>query len=488
MIATIFDKAAPGKNATSFVAENQVKDIAIDIPDTLLRNGLDIPDVPEIELVRHYIELSRKNYGIDNGIYPLGSCTMKYNPKIDEAIVNMPGFRDIHPLQFLQDEGNSQGILQLLHELQTMLAEVTGMDAFTLQPAAGAHGEFTGLLTIKRHVERQGLGKNKIIVPDTSHGTNPASAAAATFEVIEIKSNENGLVDIEQLEQALAPGDVAGIMLTNPNTLGLFEENILQITSIVHEAGGLCYYDGANLNGLCGVCRPGDMGFDIIHVNLHKTFSTPHGGGGPGAGPVGVKQFLADLLPGPRISNDDGKFHIVMPEQGGFGSIKAFHGNIGVIVRAYCFIKALGLDGLRKSTQCAVLNANYVKECLKDTMCVPYTRRCYHEFVGSDECMPNGVTTEDIAKRMLDLGIHSPTIYFPLIVHGAIMIEPTETESKARLDDLVDIIKRIRKEAEDEPDIVKNAPHTLPVKRLDQVLAARNPVLTVKVLKEMVEK
>jgi glycine dehydrogenase subunit 2 len=488
MIATIFDKAAPGKNATSFVAEKQVEDIALDIPDSMLRNGLDIPDVPEIELVRHYIDLSRKNYGIDNGIYPLGSCTMKYNPKINEAITSMPGFRDIHPLQFLQNEGNSQGILQLLHEMQSMLAEVTGMDAFTLQPAAGAHGEFTGLLTIKKHVDREGRQKNKIIVPDTSHGTNPASAAAATFEVIEIKSNENGLVDLEQLRQALAPGDVAGIMLTNPNTLGLFEEDILQVTSMVHDAGGLCYYDGANLNGLCGICRPGDMGFDIIHVNLHKTFSTPHGGGGPGAGPVGVKQFLADLLPGPRISCEDGKYHIALPEQGGFGSIKAFHGNIGVIIRAYCFMKALGLEGLRKSTQCAVLNANYVKACLKETMCVPYSRRCYHEFVGSDDCMPNGVTTDDIAKRMLDMGVHAPTIYFPLVVHGAIMIEPTETESKARLDDLVDIIKRIREEAETDPDTVKTAPHSLPVNRLDQVLAARNPVLTVKALKDMMQK
>lgn len=488
MIVTIFDKSAPGKNATSFVAEKQIDAVDMDIPQSMFRNGLDIPDVPEIELIRHFMDLSRKNYGVDNGIYPLGSCTMKYNPKINEAIASMPGFRDIHPLQFLQSIDNSQGILQLLYELETMLAEVTGMDTFTLQPAAGAHGEFTGQLMIKKYMDQQGLGKNKILVPDTSHGTNPASAAAATFEVIEIKSNENGLVDIEQLRQALAPGDVAGIMLTNPNTLGLFEENILQITSMVHDAGGLCYYDGANLNGLCGICRPGDMGFDIIHVNLHKTFSTPHGGGGPGAGPVGVKKFLEDFLPGPRISSDDGKFRIVMPEQGGFGSIKAFHGNIGVIIRAYCFMKALGLDGLRKSTQCAVLNANYVKECLKDTMCVPYARRCYHEFVGSDECMPNGVNTEDIAKRMLDLGIHAPTIYFPLIVHGAIMIEPTETESKARLDDFIDIIKRIRKEAEDEPDIVKNAPHVLPVKRLDQVLAARNPVLTVKALKEMIEK
>ncbi|MEX2756731.1 MAG: aminomethyl-transferring glycine dehydrogenase subunit GcvPB [Candidatus Sigynarchaeota archaeon] len=493
MIKTIFDKGTLGKNATSFPLDPITSDTALDIPAELLRgkqDALDIPDVPEIELVRHYIDLSRKNYGIDNGIYPLGSCTMKYNPKVHESIASMPGFRDIHPLQFLQSNKSCQGILRVLHELASILATLTGMDAFTLQPAAGAHGEFTGMLTIKKAMMHEGLEKkkNKIIVPDTSHGTNPASAAACNFEVIEIKSNEHGLVNIEELKKALAPGDVAGIMLTNPNTLGLFEEQILEITSMVHDAGGLCYYDGANLNGLCGICRPGDMGFDIVHVNLHKTFGTPHGGGGPGAGPVGVKENLKDFLPGPRISLDNGEYRIILPEHGGFGSIKAFHGNIGVIVRAYCYVNSLGLAGLRKSTQCAVLNANYLKAKLKDTICVPYSKRCYHEFVGSDTGFPNGVTTDDIAKRMQDLGVHPPTIYFPLIVHGAMMIEPTETESRSRLDDLVEIIKRIKKEAETEPATVKSAPLAMPVKRLDQVLAARNPVLTTRAIKEMGEK
>ncbi len=493
MIQTIYDKGKPGKNATSFPLDETTSGTALDIPGDLLRSkqdALDIPDVPEVELVRHYIDLSRKNYGIDNGIYPLGSCTMKYNPKVHEAIVNMPGFRDIHPLQVLQSKANSQGILHVLHDMASILASVTGMDAFTLQPAAGAHGEFTGMLTIKKAMIQKSLEKkkNKIIVPDTSHGTNPASAAACNFEVIEIKSDDHGLVNIEELKKALAPGDVAGVMLTNPNTLGLFEEQILEVTRLVHEAGGLCYYDGANLNGLCGICRPGDMGFDIVHVNLHKTFATPHGGGGPGAGPVGVKEGLKDFLPGPRISLANGEYSIILPENGGFGSIKAFHGNIGVILRAYCFVKSLGLEGLRKSTQCAVLNANYLKSQLKDTICVPYEKRCYHEFVGSDSCFPNGVTTDDIAKRMQDLGIHPPTIYFPIIVHGALMIEPTETESLSRLDQLVAVIKQIRVEAEKEPETVKTAPSTMPVKRLDQVLAARNPVLTVKALRERREK
>nr|MDO8083231.1 aminomethyl-transferring glycine dehydrogenase subunit GcvPB [Candidatus Sigynarchaeum springense] len=493
MIKTIFDKGKPGKNATNFPLDAITSGTALGIPDELLRgeqDPLEIPDVPEVELVRHYIDLSRKNYGIDNGIYPLGSCTMKYNPKIHESIASMPGFRDIHPLQVLQSKASSQGILRVLYEMASILASLTGMDAFTMQPAAGAHGEFAGMLTIKKAMMERGLEKkkNKIIVPDTSHGTNPASAAACNFEVIEIKSDQHGLVNIEELKKALEPGDVAGIMLTNPNTLGLFEEQILEITRLVHDAGGLCYYDGANFNGLCGICRPGDMGFDIIHVNLHKTFGTPHGGGGPGAGPVGVKGALKEFLPGPRISIANGEYSIVLPEHGGFGSIKAFHGNIGVILRAYCFVKALGLEGLRKSTQCAVLNANYMKAQLKDTICVPYSKRCYHEFVGSDSGFPNDVTTDDIAKRMQDMGVHPPTIYFPLIVHGAIMIEPTETESRSRLDDMVAIIKQIKAEAETEPATVKNAPSTMPVRRLDQVLAARNPVLTARSLKEMGEK
>lgn len=492
-IQTIYDKATPGRNATSFSLDAEMSGTPVSIPQDLLRgtgDPLDIPDVPEIEIVRHYTRLSRNNYGIDNGIYPLGSCTMKYNPKVHEAIAAMPGFRDLHPLQFLQSRANSQGILQVMHEMASILCALTGMDAFTMQPAAGAQGEFTGLLAIKKAMIERGFGqkKNKIIVPDTSHGTNPASAAACNFDVVEIKSNEHGLVNIDELDAALAPGDVAGIMLTNPNTLGLFEERILEITRRVHDAGGLCYYDGANLNGLCGICRPGDMGFDVVHVNLHKTFSTPHGGGGPGSGPVGVKDGLQKFLPGPRVTLEHGEYRVALPVSDMAGSIKAFHGNVGVILRAYCYVKSLGLEGLRKSTQCAVLNANYLKARLKDTICVPYQNRCYHEFVGSDDCFPNGVTTDDIAKRLIDLGIHPPTIYFPLIVHGAIMIEPTETESRSRLDGLVEMFEQIRDEAEKDPSTVKNSPVHMPVKRLDQVLAARNPVLTVKAMKNVEEK
>ncbi|MHA1681754.1 MAG: aminomethyl-transferring glycine dehydrogenase subunit GcvPB [Promethearchaeota archaeon] len=486
---TIFDLHAEKRNSMNFEIEASLTGIPVDIPREMLRGGadaLDLPDVPEVELVRHFIKLSKKNYGVDDGIYPLGSCTMKYNPKINEVLANLEGFRDIHPLQFLQDDNNVQGIIGLLYETGMMLSDLTGMDHFTLQPAAGAHGEFTGLLIIKKYLQdREKDGhRNKIIVSDTAHGTNPASANACDFETIELTSKSNGLVDLEQLSFALEKGDVAGIMLTNPNTLGLFEEEIIEITGMVHDAGGLCYYDGANLNGLCGVCRPGDMGFDIIHLNLHKSFSTPHGGGGPGSGPVGVKEFLKEFVPGPRYSKESGRYSITPGHDNIAGTIKAFHGNVGVIIKAYCYLKSLGLNGIRKSTQCAVLNANYLKVKLKDLVNIPHDKRCYHEFVASDVGFPNGVNTEDIAKRMLDHGIHAPTIYFPLIVHGAIMVEPTETESLDRLDELVGIFKKIKEEALSTPHMVKNAPSTLPVKRLNQVDAARNPILTIDALKE----
>ncbi|MFX0102553.1 MAG: aminomethyl-transferring glycine dehydrogenase subunit GcvPB, partial [Candidatus Hodarchaeota archaeon] len=395
---TIFSKSSKGRNAINFTLEEKLKGATLSIPEELLRDGddsLELPDVPEVELIRHYIGLSKNNYGVDNGPYPLGSCTMKYNPKINEVLVNDPGFRNLHPLQGMQDSDSIQGILKALHDTRIMLAEITGMDDFTLQPAAGAHGEFTGIRILKDYLVSKGLEhKDKIIVPDTAHGTNPASAAACNFEVIEIESNEKGLVNLEQLKEALKPGDVAGIMLTNPNTLGLFEEDILEITRMVHEEGGLCYYDGANLNGLCGICRPGDMGLDIIHLNLHKTFSTPHGGGGPGSGPVGVKSFLKEFLPGPKISFDGSKYLLDLPENGQMKSVKAFHGNIGVVLKAYFYILSLGLEGLRKNTRLAVLNANYLKEQLKDTIKIPYPQNCYHEFVGSDEGFPNGVCTE----------------------------------------------------------------------------------------------
>ncbi|MHA1791505.1 MAG: aminomethyl-transferring glycine dehydrogenase subunit GcvPB [Promethearchaeota archaeon] len=482
MIHTIFDDKLRGKSHARFPIGKDEGVLSTFIPPEMLRTdeSLDLPDVPEIEVVRHYIKLSRNNYGVDNGTYPLGSCTMKYNPKINESLSNLNSFKNIHPLQPLQDSSSCQGYLQVMHELDLMLSRITGMDHFTLQPAAGAHGEFTGMLIIWNYLKSKGLEKkkNKIIVPDTAHGTNPASATACNFEIIEISSGADGLVNLDELKAALQPGDVAGIMLTNPNTLGLFEENILEITRIVHEAGGLCYYDGANLNGLCGICRPGDMGFDIIHLNLHKTFSTPHGGGGPGSGPVGVKKFLKEFLPGDRITKEGNEFQFksrVIPSK---MNIKSFHGNMSVLLKAYFYIKTLGLDGLARSTRIAVLNANYVRKHLASILNIPYNRSCYHEFVANDKNFPNDITTEDIAKRMLDHGIHAPTIYFPLIVHGALMIEPTETESLQRLNKLIDVFEKIKKEASETPDLVLNAPLTTPVGRLEQVQAAREPILT----------
>ncbi len=442
------------------------------IPKTLQRKDISIPNVSEVEIVRHFIKLSHKNYGVDTGIYPLGSCTMKYNPKINEIIARLPGFSQIHPLQ-----EESQGALELMHRLSESLGEITGMEGFTLQPAAGAHGELVGLLIIKKYFENKNLKKEKIIIPDSAHGTNPASAKMAGFSIIELKSNENGEVPLDQLEFAMQEGDVAGIMLTNPNTLGVFDRQIKEITRIVHDNGGLCYYDGANLNPMLGICRPRDMGFDIVHLNLHKTFSTPHGGGGPGSGPIGVVNELIDFLPEPcLISTKEG---IVCRESNdkSIGRIKAFWGNFGVLIRAYSYILALGAEGLKKVGQITVLNANYLRILLQQNYDLPYNRICQHEFVLSDRDMSNEITTEDIAKRILDYGIYSPTIYFPLIVQGALMIEPTETESKKSLDYFVEVMNKIKEEAKNNPELLKNAPHRMPVKRLDAVLAARKPVL-----------
>ncbi len=442
------------------------------LPKNLIRDELPIPDVPEVEIVRHYIKLSTINYGVDSGIYPLGSCTMKYNPKINEIAVRLAEFSQIHPLQ---DE--SEGSLELLYNISIMLGEITGMDGFTLQPAAGAHGELVGLLIIKKYFETKGIIKNKIIVPDSAHGTNPASAKMAGFSIIELQSNEYGEVSLDHLEFAMQQGDVAGIMLTNPNTLGVFDRQIKDITKIIHKHGGLCYYDGANLNPMLGICRPRDMGFDIVHLNLHKTFSTPHGGGGPGSGPVGVINELIPFLPKPYIiSTDDG----IVCEQNNdksIGRIKAFWGNFGVILRAYTYILSLGADGLKRVGQIAVLNANYLKCLLQKKYELPYNRRCQHEFVLSDKNLPNDITTEDVAKRILDYGYYSPTIYFPLIVNGAIMIEPTETESKYSLDKFVQAMLKIFDEALNEPEILKTAPHNTPIGRLDAVIAARKPIL-----------
>ncbi|MFX1568789.1 MAG: aminomethyl-transferring glycine dehydrogenase subunit GcvPB [Promethearchaeota archaeon] len=442
------------------------------LPESFLREDLPIPNVPEVEIVRHFIRLSNRNYGIDSGIYPLGSCTMKYNPKINEKIARLSNFTKIHPLQ-----EENEGSLELIHHISILLGEITGMDGFTLQPAAGAHGELVGLLIMKKYFERKQIPKKKIIIPDSAHGTNPASAKMAGFSIIELESNSNGEVPLDQLEFAMKEDDVAGIMLTNPNTLGVFDKQIKEITRIVHEHGGLCYYDGANLNPMLGICRPRDMGFDIVHLNLHKTFSTPHGGGGPGSGPIGVISELIPFLPEPcLISTAQG---VICSEHNdnSIGRIRAFWGNFGIIVRAYAYILALGAEGLRRVGQISVLNANYLRVLLKKNFILPYDRICQHEFVLSDRNIPNEITTEDIAKRILDYGIYAPTIYFPLIVPGAMMVEPTETESKHSLEYFVEVMNKIHEEAKDNPEIIKSAPHNTAVKRLDAVLAARNPIL-----------
>ncbi|KKN48470.1 hypothetical protein LCGC14_0652620 [marine sediment metagenome] len=472
-IPLIFEKGNESEQR-NFIPKMDIKTVKLHdiLPEHLQRKNLPLPNIPEVEIVRHFIALSSKNYGVDTGIYPLGSCTMKYNPKINEKTSRLQGFTKVHPLQ---DE--NQGALEVLYNISKLLREITGMDAFTLQPAAGAHGELAGLLIIKKYFESKKIKKQKIIVSDASHGTNFASVKMASFSILELISNEYGEIPLDQLEFAMQEGDVAGIMLTNPNTLGLFDRQIKEITKIIHDNGGLCYYDGANLNPMLGVCRPKDMGFDIVHLNLHKTFATPHGGGGPGSGPVGVIKELMPFLPEPRIISTEKGFVCCESNNKSIGRIKAFWGNYGIIIRAYSYILALGAEGLKKVGQISVLNANYLRVLLQKSYDLPYNRICQHEFVLSDRNMPNDITTEDIAKRILDYGIYAPTIYFPLIVSGALMIEPTETEPKYALDSFVEIMYKIHEEAENNPDLLKNAPHNTPVKRLDAVLAARKPIL-----------
>jgi glycine dehydrogenase subunit 2 len=436
---------------------------------------IDLPEVSELDVVRHYTLLSNKNFGVDTGFYPLGSCTMKYNPKFNEDMAALPKFTGVHPYQ---PEETSQGSLQLMYELGGMLAEITGMEQVSLQPAAGAHGELAGLMIIKAYHQNRGDHKrNKIIVPDSAHGTNPASAAVAGFDVVEIKSDEEGAVDLEALKAALND-EIAGLMLTNPSTLGLFEKNIKEIADLVHEAGGLLYYDGANMNAIMGITRPGDMGFDVVHLNLHKTFSTPHGGGGPGSGPVGVSKRLVDFLPVPVVEKRQEQYALNYDKPLSIGKIKSFYGNFGVMVRAYTYIMTMGAEGLKKASEMAVLNANYIKARLKDHYYLPIDGVCKHEFVlGGLGRAISQVTTLDIAKRLLDYGYHPPTIYFPLIVDSAIMIEPTETESKETMDEFIDAMIKISVEARENPELLKAAPHDTPVRRLDEVKAARTPVL-----------
>lgn len=474
--ALIFELSKPGRVACHLPALD-VPDTDVDflLPEEYRRKvPAELPEVSELQLMRHYTELSKRNHGVDSGFYPLGSCTMKYNPKVNEDVARFSGFTHIHPYQ---PEETVQGALQLLYELQEDLAEITGMDAVTLQPAAGAHGEWTGLMLIRAYHESRGEKRNKVIVPDSAHGTNPASAAVAGFDIVTVASTNEGYVDIEALRHVVGP-DTAALMLTNPNTLGIFEKDILEIAKIVHEAGGLVYYDGANANAILGKVRPGDMGFDVVHLNLHKTFSTPHGGGGPGSGPVGVKKELIPFLPVPVIVKEGEMYRLDWNRPQSIGQVKAYYGNFGVNVRAYAYIRTMGPEGLRLVSEYAVLNANYLMKKLTPYYEVPYPQICKHEFVLSGRRQKKqGVRTLDIAKRLLDFGYHPPTIYFPLIVEECLMIEPTETETKETLDEFIQVMIQIAKEAEETPEIVQEAPHHTVVSRLDEVTAARKPVL-----------
>lgn len=471
----IFERSVPGRRCTILPA----CDVPVVTPGGKGRSKeLHLPEVSENDISRHYTELAKETHGVNDGFYPLGSCTMKYNPKINEVVASLPGFTGVHPLQ---PEETVQGCLEVLHMAEQVFGEITGMDAMSFQPAAGAHGEFTGLLLIKAYHDHRGeKGRNKIIVPDSAHGTNPASAVMAGYQVINIPSRPDGCVDLDALKAAVG-ADTAGLMLTNPNTVGLFDKNILEITRIVHDAGGLNYYDGANLNAVMGVVRPGDMGFDVIHLNLHKTFSTPHGGGGPGSGPVGCKAFLRDFLPGKAVVGDkpgNGAYHF--EEYGAsIGQVKAFCGNFLVTVKALTYALMLGAEGIREAAQNAVLNANYIRVKLSDCYHMAYDETCMHEFVMSLEQEKHDihVSAMDIAKALLDYGIHPPTMYFPLIVHEALMVEPTETESKENLDELIRAFREIHETAKKNPEMIQSAPHTTVVKRLDEVGAARNPKL-----------
>ena len=475
----IFELSAPGRTGYSLPQDRYPAAPAL--PASVSRaSSLPLPEVSEVDVVRHYTNLSQMNFGVDTGFYPLGSCTMKYNPKINEEIAAMGAFAAIHPLQ---PASTVQGVLKVYHEMEKALAEITGMAAFTLNPCAGAHGELTGLMVMRQyHLSRGDNARTKVIVPDSAHGTNPASAAVCGLEIVEVKSLEDGRIDVEALKPLLGP-DIAGIMMTNPNTLGLFETHIEEIASLVHGCGGLLYYDGANMNPMMGVVRPGDMGFDIMHLNLHKTFSTPHGGGGPGSGPVGVAAHLKKYLPVPKVVLRDGRYELVCNDGESAGQVSGFMGNFGVILRAYTYILMLGKQHLRGVGTLSVLGANYIKECLKDVYKLPIEGVCKHEFVfdglindgGHDDV--HGATTLDIAKRLLDFGFHAPTIYFPLLFHQAIMIEPTETESKETLDAFIEVMRKIAAEAAEDPEILRNAPHSTPVRRPDETQAARNPVL-----------
>ena len=469
----VFEKSRAGRGMSMLPA----CDVEIKKPGEkdARQKELHFPQMSENDLSRHYTELAKKSHGVNDGFYPLGSCTMKYNPKINEDMAALPGFTQIHPLQ---PEHSVQGCLEVLKKSEEYLCEITGMDGMTFQPAAGAHGEFTGLMLIKAYHEGRGDEKRtKIIVPDSAHGTNPASATMAGYKVVSIASAPDGGVDLEALKAACGE-DTAGLMLTNPNTVGLFDKNILKITEIVHECGGLCYYDGANLNAVMGTVRPGDMGFDVIHLNLHKTFSTPHGGGGPGSGPVGCKSMLLQFLPSYRVVEKEGALEMEKAEHS-IGEMKEFYGNFLVVVKALTYLMTLGKEGIPEASQNAVLNANYMMNKLKDLYTMAYDEVCMHEFVMSLEDLKKkaGVSAMDIAKGLLDNGIHPPTMYFPLIVHEALMVEPTETESKEVLDHAIEVFRKLYNDALENPESLLQAPVTTPVTRMDEVEAARHPVL-----------
>lgn len=446
-----------------------------DIPKELKRQEpAELPQVSELETLRHYTNVSFKNFGIEKGFYPLGSCTMKYNPKINQDIANMSAFQ-LHPYQ---PEETVQGLLEIYYETQRILSQLSGLDQFTMNPYAGAHGELVGLMIMKKyHLDRGDTKRTKVIVPDSAHGTNPASAAVCGFDIVEVKSNTDGTVHVNDLKDVLGD-DIAGIMLTNPNTVGMFERDILEIAKLVHDAGGLLYYDGANLNPMLGVVRPGDMGFDIMHINLHKTFSTPHGGGGPGAGPVGVKEFLVPYLPKPVVQKIEDTYSIEWDNDTTIGQISHFYGNMGVVIKAYTYLLSVGKEYFEYVGKLSVLNANYIKESLKDVYELPIDAICKHEFVFNGlKDKSNHVTTLDVAKRLLDYDVHPPTIYFPLVIKEALMIEPPETESKQTIDQFINIMRTVAEEAKTDPGLVKGAPYTTVVRRLDEAKAARHPIV-----------
>ena len=471
---TIFER--PTVDVSRGLLPDLGPDADVGIDEALLRTTTPrMPTLSEPTLARHYTALSKANFGVDDGLYPLGSCTMKYNPKLNEAVAGLPGFAGMHPKAA---PALAQGTLRFLYELTDLLGRIAGMPGISLQPVAGAHGELTGLFLFKKYFEERGeTNRTKILLPDSAHGTNPASAALAGFSVAEIPSDDRGMVDVDRLREALDE-TVAGIMLTVPNTLGIFEERILEITEAVHDAGGLCYFDGANLNAFLGKARPGDMGADVFHFNLHKTLSTPHGGGGPGAGPIAASAPLVEFLPVPRIVEDESRFDLDWEAPKSIGAVHSFYGNVLVAIKAYTYLLQMGDEGLRQASENAVLNANYLQTKLKELFQLPYDGLCKHEFVLSASGLPNEITALDVAKRLIDHGVHPPTIYFPLIVKEALMIEPTETEGKETLDGFVAAMVQIADEAASNPDVLHDAPQTAPVRRLDQTRAARDPILT----------